>query len=223
MLETGLALENPEFRVLEDGVPQQVSSFTMGEAPMTVCMVIEFSNLFQSYWSEGWYQTLVAAYGFVDTLKPDDYVAVVAFDMRPEILTDFTTDRMNALPILGVGPSTSSTHGVRNPLASSVLAAGVFWVPNTAMRVNGAPSNTFGIKLDGQDITNGVNTSTSQAQTQPSVDSLEEVAIQASNYSAERLAKAIQVSKDKRLPSYQCLQPLYNLYDRAPIGGACME
>ena len=74
---------------------------------------------------------------------------------------------------------------MRNPLAVSVLTAGVFWVPNAQMRVNGAPSNTFGIKLDGQDITNGVNTSGSQAQMQPSVDALEEVAIQASNYSAE--------------------------------------
>ncbi|MCU1337707.1 MAG: hypothetical protein JWO19_3288 [Bryobacterales bacterium] len=99
--------------------------------------------------------------------------------------SNVTTDRMNSLPILGVGPATSSTHGVRNPLASSVLTAGVFWVPNTSMRVNGAPTNTFGIKLDGQDITNGVNTSNSQAQMQPSVDALEEVAIQASNYSAE--------------------------------------
>src|SRR4051794_29554106 len=29
------------FRVLEDGVPQQVHAFSLGEAPMTVCMVIE--------------------------------------------------------------------------------------------------------------------------------------------------------------------------------------
>jgi len=99
--------------------------------------------------------------------------------------SNVTTDRMNSLPILGVGGATASTHGVRNPLASSVLSAGVFWVPNTSMRVNGAPTNTFGIKFDGQDITNGVNTSNSQAQMQPSVDALEEVAIQASNYSAE--------------------------------------
>ena len=61
---------------------------------MTVAMVIEFSNLFQQYWSQGWYETLTAAYGFVQTLKPEDYVAVVAFDLRPEILSDFTTDRM---------------------------------------------------------------------------------------------------------------------------------
>jgi aryl-alcohol dehydrogenase-like predicted oxidoreductase len=40
-------------------------------------------------------------------------------------------------------------------------------------------------------------------------------AIGASNYTAERLAQALQVSKDNGLPSYQCLQPHYNLYERA--------
>ncbi len=81
------------FQVLEDNVPQRITSFDMGEAPMTVALVIEFSNLFQQYWSEGWYQTLTAAYGFVETLKPEDYVAIVAYDMRPEILSDFSTNR----------------------------------------------------------------------------------------------------------------------------------
>jgi VWFA-related protein len=81
------------FRVLEDGVPQKVSGFTLGEAPMTVAVIVEFSNRFQQFWSEPWYQTLTATYGFVETLKPEDYVAVVAYDMRPEILSDFTTDR----------------------------------------------------------------------------------------------------------------------------------
>ncbi|HWB99027.1 MAG TPA: VWA domain-containing protein [Bryobacteraceae bacterium] len=84
------------FRVLEDGVPQQIKSFAMGEAPMTVCMVIEFSNLFQYYWGETWYQTLTASYGFLQTLKPEDYVAVVAYDMRPEILSDFSSDKRQA-------------------------------------------------------------------------------------------------------------------------------
>lgn len=84
------------FRILEDDVPQQISNFTMGEAPMTVCMVIEFSNRFQQYWTETWYQTLTASYGFLETLKPEDYVAVVAYDMRPEILSDFSTDKRKA-------------------------------------------------------------------------------------------------------------------------------
>ncbi len=83
-----------KFRVLEDNVPQKISSFSVNsDAPMTIAMVIEFSNLYQQYYSQGWYQTLVASYGFVQTLKPDDYVAIVAYDLRPEILCDFTTDR----------------------------------------------------------------------------------------------------------------------------------
>ena len=85
------------FRILEDNVPQQISNFTRGEAPMTVCMVIEFSNLFQQYYTESWYQTLEASYGFLETLKPEDYVAIVAYDMRPEILSDFSTDKRKAM------------------------------------------------------------------------------------------------------------------------------
>jgi aryl-alcohol dehydrogenase-like predicted oxidoreductase len=42
-------------------------------------------------------------------------------------------------------------------------------------------------------------------------------AIGASNYTAERLAKALRVSRENGLPRYECLQPLYNLYDRAPF------
>jgi len=95
------------FQILEDGVPQKVVNFGMGEGESTVCLLIEFSNLFQSFWSETWYQTLMAAYGFVETLRPEDYVAVVAYDLRPQILTDFTQDRretqaaLNSLKIAG--------------------------------------------------------------------------------------------------------------------------
>jgi Ca-activated chloride channel homolog len=84
------------FRVLEENVPQQITNFQMGEAPMTVCMVIEFSNLFQQYWTSSWYETLQASYGFLQTLKPEDYVAVVAYDLRPEILSDFSADKRKA-------------------------------------------------------------------------------------------------------------------------------
>jgi Ca-activated chloride channel homolog len=81
------------FRILEDGVPQKVTDVATGESPMTIAMVIEFSNLFQQYWSWGWQETLTACYGFLETLKPVDTVAVVAFDLRSEILSDFSTDR----------------------------------------------------------------------------------------------------------------------------------
>ena len=40
-------------------------------------------------------------------------------------------------------------------------------------------------------------------------------AIGASNYSAQRLNKALDISREQGLPRYELMQPLYNLYDRA--------
>ncbi len=84
------------FRVFEDGVPQQIAQFGHSEAPMTICMVIEFSGRFQAFWSQGWYETLQASYGFLETLKPDDNVAVVTYDLRTTILSDFSPDKRKA-------------------------------------------------------------------------------------------------------------------------------
>jgi len=81
------------FRILEDNVPQNITEFSTGQAPMTVALVVEFSNRFQGYWTQGWYETLTAAYGFTQTLRPDDYIAIIAYDLRSEILADFTNDK----------------------------------------------------------------------------------------------------------------------------------
>lgn len=89
-------LTKPYFRVLEDGVPQQISQFSQGEAPITICLVVEFSGRFQAFWSYGWYETLQAAYGFLSTLKPDDNVAVVSYAMHTNILSDFSPDKHKA-------------------------------------------------------------------------------------------------------------------------------
>lgn len=81
------------FRIFEDDVPQKNTGFTVGESGMTVCLVVEFNAMFQQTYSRTWYETLQAAYTFLDSLRKDDYIAVVAFDMRSEILADFSTDR----------------------------------------------------------------------------------------------------------------------------------
>jgi Ca-activated chloride channel family protein len=84
------------FRILEDNTPQKITGYSIGEAPMTICLVVEFSNRFQRLYTMNWAETLNDAYGFVSTLKPEDYLAIIAYDMRPEILSDFSTDRMQA-------------------------------------------------------------------------------------------------------------------------------
>ncbi len=90
-----------DFRVLENNVPQKVTKVEMGEAPMTVALLIEFSSLYQNYWGPAWYQTLQLAWGFASTLQPKDYCAVIAYDMHTEILTDFTQDREKIHEALG--------------------------------------------------------------------------------------------------------------------------
>jgi len=91
-------LKKEQFRVLEDGVPQKIQKIETSEAPITVAMVIEFSSV---YW-QFLYQTMQASYGFVQTLRPDDWVAVIAFDMKPEILQDFTKNKSAAFGALNM-------------------------------------------------------------------------------------------------------------------------
>jgi VWFA-related protein len=89
-------LGKKNFRLSDDGVPQSISNFAVAEAPMTVCMLIEFGNK----WWPFLYIALQHAYGFVRFIRPNDWVAVVAFDMKPDILADFTQDRNEVIGAL---------------------------------------------------------------------------------------------------------------------------
>jgi VWFA-related protein len=89
------------FRVLEDNVPQKVDKVEAGQAPMTVALVIEFSGKFQRLYGPTWFQTLQLSWGFASTLKPDDYMAVIAYDIKPEILCDFTNNHQQIQEALG--------------------------------------------------------------------------------------------------------------------------
>ena len=82
-------LGKKNFQLADDGVPQAVTNFGTGEAPMTICMLIQFNNGTWQYL----YLALQYSYQFLQVIQPKDWVAVVAFDMKPQILTDFTQDR----------------------------------------------------------------------------------------------------------------------------------
>lgn len=83
----GLKQEN--FRVMEDGVPQQVSHFNVSQAPITAVLLVEFASTNYVFMI----QALQASYAFANTLKKDDWVAVAYYDMQPHILVDFTQDK----------------------------------------------------------------------------------------------------------------------------------
>lgn len=82
-------LGKQNFKVLDDGVQQTVSNFGTAAAPITVCLLIEFSSRSFAHM----YLALEDAYQFLGFIQPQDWVAVVEYDMKPHILTDFTQDR----------------------------------------------------------------------------------------------------------------------------------
>jgi Ca-activated chloride channel family protein len=96
---TGLKKEN--FAVFENGVKQEITNFATPEAPITVTLVVEFSKwaeLFGSASSRGFESgTLevirpVAYFLSKFITPPNDYASVIAYDIRPTPITDFTND-----------------------------------------------------------------------------------------------------------------------------------
>ncbi len=96
---TGLKKEN--FAVFENGVKQDITNFATPEAPITVSLVVEFSKwseIFGLYGSRGQESGTLevirpVAYFLTKFIKPPgDYASVIAFDIRPTPITDFTND-----------------------------------------------------------------------------------------------------------------------------------
>ena len=94
-------LKKENFRIYEDGAPQAISNFNQSNAPITAVLLVEYASTNYNYM----YEALNASYNFAATLKPEDWIAVVSYDMKPQILTDFTQDKravMGALNMLRI-------------------------------------------------------------------------------------------------------------------------
>jgi VWFA-related protein len=96
---TGLKKEN--FAVFENGIKQEVAQFATPEAPITVSLVVEYSKWSETFglagsggFESGKLEVVrPVAYFLSKFIKaPDDYASVIAFDMRPTTITDFTND-----------------------------------------------------------------------------------------------------------------------------------
>jgi hypothetical protein len=104
-----------------------------------------------------------------------------------QITHSIPVERLQNLPILGIGGNFSSSNGLRFYMAEAQLVPGTYFqvssLGTAAVKVNGAPSGTQRTQVDGMDATNSLNGV--PASMQPSVDAIQETSILTSNYSAE--------------------------------------
>ena len=96
-------LKKENFRVFEDGQAQKINDFKIEDAPITAVLLVEFATNYMAY------QALEASYAFASTLKKDDWVAIIDYAMKPEILVDFTQDKNGIRQAL---------NGLRIPMGS---------------------------------------------------------------------------------------------------------
>jgi len=83
----------------------------------------------------------------------------------------------------GTGGATG-TGNIRDPLSVLNLLPGVVQVTDNTLVVNGLPSNSQTIMVEGMDATNGMWREQNQG-TQQGTDAIQEVSVQTSNYAAE--------------------------------------
>ncbi|HEY6340812.1 MAG TPA: TonB-dependent receptor [Bryobacteraceae bacterium] len=110
-----------------------------------------------------------------------------------EVSHNINTSELTSLPILTLSGaaaigSANTLGNIRNPLSMIQLLPGARQSSDTdssgILRVNGMPSNSQQINIEGQHASNGFNKGSNQI-IQAGVESIQEVAVQTSNYSAE--------------------------------------
>jgi VWFA-related protein len=85
------SLKKENFRISEDGVQQTITNFAISDAPITAVLLVEFAE--GTYYFTG--DIVRGSYAFANTLKKDDWLAVISYDRKPYILADFTQNKQD--------------------------------------------------------------------------------------------------------------------------------
>lgn len=83
------SLTRNDFVVYEDGVKQVIQSFEPTEAPFSLVLLLDMSGSTINFRP----QLKLASQRFLDALGPEDRVAVIQFNAKVKMLTDFTNNR----------------------------------------------------------------------------------------------------------------------------------
>jgi hypothetical protein len=100
-----------------------------------------------------------------------------------ELSHNISYSRVDEIPLLTLG-TPGVLGNVRNPLQAVTLLPGAQFSSENTLRINGMPSSSQAIRIEGQDATNGMWREINQ-NVQAGVDAIQEVAIQTSNFAAE--------------------------------------
>src|SRR5580658_1964264 len=107
-----------------------------------------------------------------------------------EVSYNIPTATLDDLPILTLGGApygfgnTTGLGNIRNPLAALQLLPGADFATDNTLRINGMPSSSQSINIEGQDASNGFWKQLTQVN-QAGADAIQEVTIQTSNFAAE--------------------------------------
>ncbi len=82
-------LEKDHFRVFVDDEEQLVTNFSPTDTPLTVVILVEFGDTFAYYYDD----VIGPSAGFIQSLRDTDWAAIISYDIRPQIVTDFTQNQ----------------------------------------------------------------------------------------------------------------------------------
>jgi VWFA-related protein len=99
-------LNKDNFTVFEDGVKQNILSFQPTVTPFSVVLLLDMSGSTLSFRQN----IQQSAYRFIDTLSPDDRVAVIEFYDKVNLRNDFTSDRRIIANSITVANGKGKTH-----------------------------------------------------------------------------------------------------------------
>ena len=85
---TGLKKEN--FEIFDNNQQQQITNFAPSDAPITICILMEFSSRAWGYFG---YKAQEWSYYFLSHLNDKDWVALKTFDLKATVRVDFTQDK----------------------------------------------------------------------------------------------------------------------------------
>lgn len=84
-----MGLKGPDFRVLENGKPQEVTLFSGERRPLRIALALDTSGSMRSKIVE----VQAALHHFIDLLEPKDEIMALTFSDNVHTLQDFTSDR----------------------------------------------------------------------------------------------------------------------------------